>query len=318
MGFLTPSAFQGSLKKSSYFEGWYIKSTNPQSGQTLALIPGVSLGKDSHGFIQIIDSAEHKTAYIRFATRDFGYSKKEFDISLGANRFSSRGIELRETRDSHTLSGELIFTGTVPFPVTLGSPGIMGPYRYAPFLECYHGVVSADHRVDGEICWNGTRYLLDKGRGYVEKDWGHSMPSSWIWIHCNLFEEAGTSFMLSVARVPWLGREFTGHLGFLYTGGRYHRFASYLKSRVILENLNRKELSLNIRAKDFAIEVKADLDGSGGTLQAPVQGDMARTIRERVDTPVSVIMKDPAGKVLFQGQGRQAGLEMTGNPAELL
>ena len=67
MKFFTPAAFQGSLKKKSYFEGWYIKSTNPQTGKTLALIPGVSLGEDSHGFIQIIDSSEHKTGYIRFS-----------------------------------------------------------------------------------------------------------------------------------------------------------------------------------------------------------------------------------------------------------
>ena len=123
--------------------------------------------------------------------------------------------------------------------------------------------------------------------------------------------------MLSVARVPWLGREFTGHLGFLYTGGKYYRFATYLKSLVTLEYLDRKVLRLQIKGDKFTIEVIADLDGRGGDLQAPVKGNMARTIREKVDTPVSVIMKAPAGNVLFQGQGRQAGLEMTGNPAEL-
>ncbi len=313
MNFFTPSAFQGSLRKKRYFEGWYIKTAALESGKTLALIPGISLGKDSHAFLQIIDGREHKTGYLRFPLESFQYNRKSFDITLGNNTFSTGGVFLNESRKETSLKGELHFSGTVPFPVTPGSPGIMGPYRYAPFLECYHGVVSADHRAEGRIEWDGVIYDFQNARGYIEKDWGKSMPSAWIWMHCNLFPTEKTSFMLSIARVPWLGRTMTGHLGFLYTKGKYHRFGTYLKSRVILQQKDAGVMALLIEAKDFSLEVRAELNGTGGNLQAPREGDMNRTIRERVDTPVTLKMRGPDGELLFKESGTQGGLEMAGD-----
>ncbi len=55
---------------------------------------------------------------------------------------------------------------------------------------------------------NGEPMDLTGGRGYIEKDWGTSFPSAWIWMQCNTFDTPDTSFMLSYARIPWMGSHF--------------------------------------------------------------------------------------------------------------
>jgi len=39
------------------FEGWYFKVVDAGGRQPYAIIPGVFLGEDAHGFVQILDDA---------------------------------------------------------------------------------------------------------------------------------------------------------------------------------------------------------------------------------------------------------------------
>jgi hypothetical protein len=56
-------------------------------------------------------------------------------------------------------------TAYVTYPVSLFSPGIMGWYAYVPGMECYHGAVSLDHMLKGELEYNGS--FLDFTGGKV-------------------------------------------------------------------------------------------------------------------------------------------------------
>ena len=47
--------------------------------------------------------------------------------------------------------GRLVFEGITPWPVSITSPGIMGWYAWVPKMECYHGVLSLDHRIQGDL-----------------------------------------------------------------------------------------------------------------------------------------------------------------------
>ena len=66
------------------------------------------------------------------------------------------------------ISGELQFRDNVPWPNHWYSPGIMGPYSFVPFMECYHGIVSMDHSIHGQLDIEGERINFDQGRGYIE------------------------------------------------------------------------------------------------------------------------------------------------------
>jgi len=54
-----------------------------------AFIPGISLGDDSHAFVQVIDGSTGETQYHRFAIDDFYYSSNRFAIWVGPNFFSA-------------------------------------------------------------------------------------------------------------------------------------------------------------------------------------------------------------------------------------
>ena len=41
----------------------------------------------------------------------------------------------------------------------------------------------------GSLEINGAEISFEGGKGYIEKDWGRSMPSDWIWIQSNHFED---------------------------------------------------------------------------------------------------------------------------------
>jgi hypothetical protein len=76
-------------------------------------------------------------------------------------------------------------------------------------MECYHGVLSFDHKISGSLTINEIEVNFDDGKGYLEKDWGTSIPSSWIWMQTNQFQGDVASLFGSVAKIPRLKNYFT-------------------------------------------------------------------------------------------------------------
>ena len=332
MKLYTPPVFQGTLRKKRYFEGWYLKHVTADGSDSLALIPGISLsggaaglggsGKagfgrdlgDSTSFIQVIHGAEGKTWWLDYPAAEFSFSRRTFDIGVGGSRFSLGGSRIAARREGITIEGEVRYSGPVEYPVSVFSPGIMGPYRFVPFMECYHGVVSADHLLEGGIFLNGRTIDFTGGRGYIEKDWGTSFPEAWIWTQCNTFaRNEGASFMFSLAKIPWMGRHFLGFLCFLYENGTFHRFTTYTKAELSRIDYDGSRLSVHIRGgrgEEGGELVFEAVKKRFGSLKAPDLGAMSRTIKESVDSDISVRLTGPGGTVLFEDTGSRAGLEV--------
>lgn len=308
-----PSWFQGNLKKSRYFEGWYFKIASENSKHTWAFIPGVSLADgDDHSFVQAINGKTGQSWYFRYPLDAFSYSEKGFGVWVGNSYFSAEEIHLQLRDDNSLFSGRVEFANRVSFLAGLRKPGIMGWYRYVPFMECYHGVVSLDHKLQGELQINNQKFLFNNGRGYIEKDWGRSMPKAWIWMQSNHFDIPGTSLMLSVARIPWLGSSFTGFLGFLLHKGKRYDFATYTGAKLtILENSDEK-LVILIKGKDFLLELITGASRTG-SLKAPVSGNMHRVIHESIDASIRIKLSDRTGQVIYEGTGQNAGFEKVGD-----
>ena len=306
-----PETFQGSLKKKNYFEGWYYKiSSHPK---TYSIIAGISLGSDSHSFIQLIEGGSHSTRYLRFPVDSFRCRPGTYDIRIGSSRFLPNRIDVNEVDGDFSFKADLSFSGLTPFNSGKRSPGIMGPYGSVPFMECYHGVVSACHRADGELSWNGSNVRVDGWEGYTEKDWGRSMPDAWIWIQSNSFEKKGTSFMLSSAIVPFLGRHMLGHLGFLYTVENYYTFATWNGSSCEITPAEGGNISIRCRRPGYVLEAFIPGGRPGGELIAPVKGSMKRTITERTDAEIHVTLSEDNGNQLFEGKGLCCGVETAGD-----
>ena len=110
---------------------------------------------DNHAFIQVIDAVSGKTLYKKFPISDFSFSVKEFDISIKDNHFSRNGFSVNIQDSDFYLSGKIGYTEVVPFPKTIFNPGIMGPFSFIPFMECYHGIVNIHCGIEGFLYING-------------------------------------------------------------------------------------------------------------------------------------------------------------------
>ncbi|MCB2210247.1 tocopherol cyclase family protein [bacterium] len=317
---LHPARYHGFTARPPFFEGWYFKLVSADGAQRFALIPGVYLSEDPekrHAFIQVYDSQADRVAYHRFPFSAFKASPDRFEVLIGENYFSADTVRLTIDDDLGRVRGELRFTDLHPWPERFFSPGAMGWFAWVPFMECYHGVVSLDHAISGGLVVDGDPVDFSSGRGFIEKDWGRQFPSAWIWGQSNHFGRAGTSLMLSVAVIPWLGGAFGGFIIGWMLDGKLHRFATYARSRI--ESLAVKDalVRLVVRNAKHRLRIEA-MRASGGLLQAPTEVAMDRRIMETLDARFAISFEDLGGKTLFEGEGRFAGLETVGDLAVLM
>lgn len=305
-----PEVFQGNLKKKHYFEGWYFKHVSADHSQMYAFIPGISLSKnDPHAFIQVINGFTGETHYVTYPVDRFSWHNNELFIQIGESVFTKNYIDLKIDEPTIHVKGKLTYKGLTNFPKSFLSPGIMGWYTFVPFMECYHGVVSANHFIDGTLTINSHPVDFNQGKGYIEKDWGTSFPECWIWLQSNSFENKKTSLFLSIAKIPWLGKFFIGFIAFLYFEGQYHLFTTYNRSSIKGIHRNGNVLSTTLENRNYTLGIEV-LSKKSGELLAPTQGTMNRRIKESIDSEVKVTLKTKKGAVVYSDYSKGAGLEI--------
>ncbi len=314
-----PEIYQGKHKKTNYFEGWYFKLISADKQAIYALIPGVAFGlngEKSHAFIQVINAKTGQVNYFKYPIEAFSYKGDVFAIEIAGNKFSREGLTIDLKDEQLSLFGELVFYDIIPFPKTFLNPGIMGPYTFAPFMECYHGIVNINHKISGKLLINGLPATFDGGEGYLEKDYGKSFPQAWIWIQANHFQSKDTCFMFSVARIPWLGRSFTGLICFLLYQGKLYRLASYNGAKVSCLTIESKKITAKIKNRHYILEFSAKTS-EGGFLKAPKNGMMSREIEESITAITDLKLTDHLGNLIFRGQSENCGMEIS-EGAEIL
>lgn len=305
-----PIIFQGNLTRNRYFEGWYLKHVSANRKHVFSFIPGVALTEtDKHAFIQVIDGISGKTWNVKYPLSEFSYSKNEFHVRVGKSNFSEQVMELDIDAPDLKISGKVFYGEFVKYPASAFSPGIMGWYSFVPFMECKHGIGSVLHGLKGSLFINNSEISFFDGTGYIEKDWGTSFPESWIWLHCNTFEKPGSSFTFSVAKIPWLGSFFIGHICFLYAERKFHLFATYNGSKITKLAFHAPVLEIELRNKTHTLKVKA-IQNRSGDLKAPVTGEMNRIIKESVDSEIEIELFNNQNKLVFSEKGSRAGLEI--------
>ena len=329
----SPPSFQGGGKKRNYFEGWYFKHSGGNDEGVWSFIPGLALGDapgSGYAFVQAIEGKTGTSWWFQYPAEDFHAAESGLDIRVGKNRFTDKGIEFDLSNENSHISGAFAYGPLSVMKFPFWSPGVMGPFSFVPKMECNHGLVSLDHRVDGKVEVDGRAISLVDGRGYIEKDWGHSMPESWIWTQSNDFPARGDSVMLSVARIPWLGSAFRGFLCVISHGGEKHLFATYNGSHIDALSITDDVVACSIsrgssrrgarvrgakirdgKAAGESLEIRVTRS-RGGILRAPVAGLLSRRIAEAVDARLAV-RYTRRGLLIFEAESSLAGLEIAGN-----
>lgn len=248
----------------NYFRGWYFKLQS--ESQTMALIVAYhrSRGKETAS-LQII--TDDYVNVVEYPIEDYRKEKKGFDVSLGKISFRTGGLHLDVHQEGLDLSGDVSFG-----PWTGIKGDIMGPFRFVPFMQCRHEVLSAFHDVDGVLTLNGKDYDFTGAKGYIEGDRGYSFPSVYLWTQC-LFD--GGSLMLSVADIPFGLFHFTGLIGFVHIDGKEYRLATYCGGKAS----DIKDGGCTITQGNMRFTAKL-VRKNEHSLRAPVKGSMVRTIRE--------------------------------------
>ena len=314
--FFNPEQFQGLGKQRNYFEGWYFKIINKDATKAYAIIPGIAMDKTgkSHSFIQLLDGKKQTAAYYKFEIADFVPAFRQFKIAIQNSIFTATGIHI----ELPLISGDLLFSGNIGWPKPFYSPGIMGPYAFAPFMECYHGIVSMDHRIDGALQINGEPVDFTDGRGYIEKDWGRSFPSAYLWMQSNHFKEQGISLKCSVAKIPWVRNSFVGFVAGVWLKDRLIRFTTYNQSKLRKSFADEKEVEVVLENKNYLLEILAHREGAT-QLAAPVLGMMNGRIEESMTSSIAVMLTDKKNKtILLSDTGHHAALEVAGNIQEIM
>lgn len=316
-----PGVFQGIRKKKDYFEGWYFKSVSADEKKAYAIIPGVSITRDpntSHAFIMIMDARNQKLFHFKYPLSEFWADKDKFEIKIGKNIFAQNMIHIDANDNNNIIKADLTFEHIIPWPVTLLSPGVMGWYRFIPFMECYHAVLSFNHIIRGYIKINGVNSDLNNGRGYMEKDWGSSMPSSWIWMQTNHFEEDDVSLFGSIAKIPWLHNYFTGYIFAILYKGELYKFTTYNGAKIVDLRISDEKINVSLENKKYKLSIDADRS-LGVDLPAPKMGEMISKVNESLHSKINIkLINKITGQIIFSGTGSNAGLEFVGNVDELL
>lgn len=317
-----PEAFHGHGAGRPFFEGWYVKLVTADLGHRWAVIPGVFRGETpdaDEAFVQVLDGKHGRSWFHRFDVGEFAASDRHFEVAVGPNRFGPGGVHL----DLPQLRGELEYTSPLePWPVTAREPGIMGWYGLVPFMECFHGIVSFAHGLSGTLSVEGSDVSFGGGRGYIEKDWGRAFPAGYVWLATNhitasVGDGEGASLIASVAIIPWLRGSFRGAIIGLRHSGRLHRWTTYNRSTERMLRIDDAHVRWEVSGPDGVLRLDATRV-RGGLLHAPLRATMHERVEETLDAQVTVRHTSPDGRVLLEGVGAAAGLEVFGDVDRLL
>lgn len=315
-GTLHPAWYHGEAKRPPFFEGWYFKLVSPDRRLRYAIIPGIFLSSDPqrhHAFVQVFDGVSGRATYHRYPASAFQALGGALDIRIGPNRFTQHGIELHIADEQRTVEGEVRFGAGEGWPVSLTSPGVMGWFGWVPVMECYHGVLSFDHTLNGALMVDGEQLAFSGGRGYLEKDWGKSFPGGWVWMQSNHFGTPGVSFSASIAIVPLAGGWFPGFLAGLWQNGQFTPFATYTRAQTERLDLDDDRVTWVLADATHRLEISAHRGGAS-VLPGPTRKDMDLRVPETLQGELEVRLTDRAtGVVRFEDTGRCAGLEVAGD-----
>lgn len=261
--------YHGTNQHGPYFEGWYLKHQTKE-GNALALIPALHINRAGQRSVSLQVIADSKTWWLEYPDTEFHGAEKVFQIQVEQNHFSDKEIRLNVERNDLSLHGTLRYG-----PFALLKSDIMGPFRLLSGMECYHGVISMGHSLEGTLTLNGKPIDFSGGMGYIETDRGRSFPSAYLWTQCSWQEHRHNSLMLSIATIPLPVGKFTGCICAVFYNEQEYRLATYRGAQI--EQWSRSGAVIRQGKYRLAVEL---LEGQGHPLRAPVEGKMGRIIYE--------------------------------------
>lgn len=275
----------------------------------MAIIPAVVKGDDPKCFIQLLDGSSHKSAVVFEDIAGLQAAKNSFDARIGQNFFSTDRLDLNINGEIE-LSGSIRLTDHSPFQPSALSPNVMGWYSYVPLMECNHAILSMSSKIEGKLTLDGREIDFTGGKAYLEKDWGSSFPEGYIWCQSNHFNAGDTSFMFSVAKIPWLFSSFIGFLSVFHHEGKQYNFATWNGSKIKNLKVTEEKVESILKNGELTLEF-AIHRAPAGELIAPYIMNGLTKVTESLTSTITLTLKK-GSEILFSGTGTHCGLDING------
>lgn len=263
---------------------------------------------DYSSFIQII--TKDYSYFLNFSFKDFSFSDSPFFIKIDSNSFSldEFNININDSFHRLTIKGSIHFSNHTFIKNNFYAPNIMGPFSYFSSMECNHAILSMKSNISGSLHFNGNLINFNDGIAYIEKDWGTSFPSSYIWCQSNEFLAFPANFMLSVATIPLGSFNFTGIISDISFENKEYKFATYYGAKLKKYNVNNDSISVEIKQGNKILSVSS-LSENSNFLLAPSKGKMKREILESISSKIDIQITEN-DKTIFSNSGFNSGLEI--------
>lgn len=242
--------------------------------------------------------------------KDFSFNNSPLFIKIGDNSFSldEINININDSFNNLNINGSINFSNHTSIKNDFFAPNIMGPFSYFPFMECNHAILSMKSKISGSLYFNGDLINFDDGIAYIEKDWGTSFPSSYIWCQTNEFLAFPANFMLSIAKIPLGKFIFTGIISDISFENKEYKFATYYGAKLRKYDVNNDSISIEIRQGNKILSVSS-LQENSNFLLAPSKGKMNKEILESISSKIDIQIKKN-DKIIFSNSGFNSGLEI--------
>lgn len=327
----------------SYFEGWYLRLTLPEIGQTFAFMYSIQdpIGAqaNSGGAVQILGIDE---AYLY---RTFPDVKKFFaaknHLSFGHWHQTDLLIspQLLSTTQfaNHVREGYQVNTnlnqGRIYDPVSdrycqwqyqikpqygWGNRGNIqqssaGILSYLPIFEPGWQITMAHGMATGWIEWQGKRYQFHNAPAYSEKNWGSSFPQKWFWLNCNSFINQPDLALTAgggIRKVLWWQEEVA--LIGLHYQEKFYEFAPW-NSQVSWQVEPWGTWQLTGFNRDYIINLIGTTNLPGTYVRTPTAKGLIFNCRDTTKGNLKLELKSSSGKTQLQAESNLAGLEVGGD-----
>lgn len=290
-----PEIYHGKASNKNYFEGWYYKQVTADGKHTISFIPGVSFSAtESRSFIQCIyrdHNNQMHTCMVNYSIEAFNSQAQPFKVQVGDSQFSKEGLEIALSSPRLNVRGQLKFTGLTALPYRFLQPNIMGVFSYIPNMECNHGVISLNHTLTGRLTINDRTIDFSDGKGYIEKDWGRSFPSRYMWIQSNHFDNPTISLFFSKATIPFKIMSFDGFICHLLIDDQHYRFATYTGAKLKIDSKTEQSVKMTLKDRRYRLTIEAAMQDQQ-PLRAPKHGAMTHVIKEALRASVKFSLTD--------------------------
>jgi hypothetical protein len=255
--------------------------------------------------------------YVRYSIDEFELSEGPFKLKIRENTFTEKNISITIKSENYSdgrgmeIKADFDLGILHPIKMSLFAPNIMGIFAYIPKMECYHGIVSMNHEINGTLKIDNKETEFWDGKGYIEKDWGTSFPKKYIWIQCNNFNNKTISLFASVANIPFVGMSFLGHICNLSINNNEYRFATYNFSILKILSASERSIMLTFENTKAKLTIEALIIDSAD-LVAPKLGKMEKIIKEEISGQTRIILYDKVSRETFEDVGYLAGIENVG------